>query len=72
MKKTFALDELDCANCGLKMEAAIGKIEGVREVRISFMTQKLTLEAEDKDFQRVLQETVKICKRIEPDCRIVL
>ena len=72
MKKTYALDELDCANCGLKMEEAIRKIEGVKSVNISFMTQKITLEADDADFERVLKEAVKVCKKVEPDCRIVV
>ena len=72
MKKTYALDELDCANCGLKMEDAVRKIEGVKSVNISFMTQKITLEADDADFERVLKEAVKACKKVEPDCRIVV
>ena len=72
MKKTHALDELDCANCGLKMEEAVRKIEGVKSVNISFMTQKITLEADDADFDRVLKEAVKACKKVEPDCRIVV
>ncbi len=72
MKKTYALDELDCANCGLKMEDAVRKIEGVKSVNISFMTQKITLEADDADFDRILKEAVKACKKVEPDCRIVV
>lgn len=72
MKKTYALDELDCANCGLKMEEAVRKIEGVKSVNISFMTQKITLEADDADFDRVLKEAVKACKKVEPDCSIVV
>ena len=72
MRKTYALDELDCANCGLKMEEAVRKIEGVKNVNISFMTQKITLEADDADFDRVLKEAVKACKKVEPDCRIVV
>lgn len=72
MKKTYALDELDCANCGLKMEDAIRKIEGVKSVNISFMMQKITLEADDADFEHVLKEAVKVCKKVEPDCRIVV
>ena len=72
MKKTYALDELDCANCGLKMEDDIRKIEGVKSVNISFMMQKITLEADDADFERVLKEAVKVCKKVEPDCHIVV
>ena len=39
MKKTFALEELDCANCAAKLERAVAKIEGVRSVTVSFLTQ---------------------------------
>ena len=72
MKKVFMLDELDCANCGLKMEDAIRKIDGVKNVSVSFMTQKLTLEADDEVFNKVLKEAAKVCRKIEPDCRIVI
>ncbi|MGN1048416.1 MAG: cation transporter [Eubacteriales bacterium] len=71
MKKTFKLEDLDCANCAAKMENAIKKIDGVKDASVSFMTQKLTLEAEDADFDRILKECVKVCRRVEPDCRII-
>ena len=72
MKKTFKLDELDCANCGAKMENAIRKIDGVNGCTVSFMTQKLTLDADDAKFNDILAEAVKICRKIEPDCEIVI
>ena len=72
MKKTFKLDELDCANCGAKMENAIKKIDGVKDCTVSFMTQKLTLEADDDKFDQVLDQAVKVCRKIEPDCEIVI
>ena len=72
MKKTFRLDELDCANCGAKMENAIKKIDGVKDCTVSFMTQKLTLEADDDKFDEVLAQAVKVCRKIEPDCEIVI
>ena len=71
MKKMFKLEDLDCANCAAKMENAIKKIDGVKDASVSFMTQKLTLEAEDADFDRILKECVKVCRRVEPDCRII-
>ncbi len=70
MKKTFKMIDLECANCAAKMEDAIRKLEGVNEVTISFMTQKLSLDAEDGRFEAVLDEAEKICRKIEPDCRI--
>ena len=34
MRKTFKLDELDCANCGAKIEAGIKQIEGVNDAKV--------------------------------------
>ena len=72
MKKTFTLEELDCAHCAAKMEESIRKIDGVISANISFMTQKLTIEANDEDFDKVLKAAQKAIKKVEPDCRIVL
>ncbi len=72
MKKTFKMIDLDCANCAAKMEAAIKKIDGVQDATVSFMTQKLTIQADDARFDAVVQEAVKVCKKVEPDCEIVL
>ena len=72
MKKRFKLVNLDCANCAAKMEAAIKKLDGVNDATVSFMTQKLTLDAEDARFEEIVQQAVKICKKVEPDCTVVL
>jgi copper chaperone CopZ len=72
MKKVFALEDLDCAHCAARMEEGIRKLPGVLEVSVNFLAQKLTLEAEDDAFDKVLKEASKICRRIEPDCRIIL
>lgn len=72
MRKTFELEELDCAHCAARMEEAIRKLDGVREASVNFLAQKFTLEAEDADFDKLLKKAQKICRRIEPDCRIVV
>lgn len=72
MKKVFRLEDLDCANCAAKMERAIKKIDGVVSATVSFMSQKLTLEADDARFDAIMKEVIKACKKIEPDCVIVL
>ena len=71
MKKTFKC-EVDCANCAAKMEEAVKKIAGVDDARVNFMTQKFTLEAAEDVFDNVLDEAVKACKKVEPDCEIEL
>lgn len=72
MKKVFKLEDLDCANCAAKMERAIAKIDGVVSAIVSFMSQKLTIEADDAKFDSIMQEVVKTCKKVEPDCKIIL
>ena len=72
MKKKFKLQDLDCANCAAKMEEAIKKIQGVSDANVSFMTQKMTIEAEDGRFDEIMQEVVAVCKKVEPDCVIQL
>ena len=72
MKKTIKMRELECAHCAAKMENAIRKLDGVVNADINFMMQKLTVEAEDDKFDQVMEEVVKVCKKIEPDCRIVM
>ena len=72
MKKVFKMQDLDCANCAAKMEAAISKIPGVQKSTMNFMTQKLTLEAEDADFPRILDEAQKAVHKVEPDCYIMI
>lgn len=71
MRKVYRLENLCCANCARKMEEAIQKIEGVTYGKITFMTMKLTLEADDASFDGVFKEVVRVCRAIEPDCEIV-
>lgn len=72
MKKSFKLVDLDCANCAQKMEDAINRIDGVDSATVSFLSQKLTLSAEDSRFDDIMKAVVKACKRVEPDCEIIL
>lgn len=67
MKKTIKLQDLDCANCAAKIENAASKVEGVNEVKVNFMTQKMILDAPDESFDEVLENIKKIAKKIEPD-----
>ena len=72
MKKTYKI-EVDCANCALKMEDAAKKVEGVQDVTVSFMTQKMKVEfAEGADTNAVMQTVLKACKKVESDCEIFL
>lgn len=72
MKKVFKLEDLDCANCAAKMERAIAKIDGVDSATVSFMSQKMTIVADDARFDDIMKEVAKICKKIEPDCKVIV
>ena len=72
MKKVFEMEDLDCANCAAKMEDAIRKIEGVTYVSISFMAQRMTIEADDARFDAIMKQARKAVRKVEPDCRIIL
>jgi len=72
MKKKFKLEDLDCANCAAKMEEAIKKITGVNDANVSFLAQKMTIDAQDERFDEIMKEVVKVCARVEPDCKILM
>ena len=71
MQKKFKI-EVDCANCAAKIETAVKAIPGVNIASVSFMTQKMLLDADDGRFDEILQQAVRTAKRIEPDFEIEL
>ena len=72
MKKTFKMIELDCANCAAKMEDQIRKLDGVNSVNISFMTQRITIDADDSAFDDIVAKAAAICKKIHRHTEIVI
>ena len=72
MKKTYKI-EVDCANCANLMEEATNKIAGVTNATVNFMTQKMIVEFEEgKEPKAVMNDVLKACKKVEPDCEIEL
>ncbi len=71
MQKKFKI-EVDCANCAAKIETAIKELPGVKNASVSFMAQKLLLEADDDKFDAALKDAVKVAKKVEPDFEIEL
>lgn len=62
---------MDCAVCAAKMQDAVGKIEGVKEVTVSFIAQKMTLEYDEAREKEIFKAVKKTCKKVEPDCTIL-
>ncbi len=71
MKKVYKLEDLDCANCAAKMERAVARIDGVSSVSISFMSQRMSIEADENRFDEIMDQVAKTCRKVEPDCRII-
>lgn len=70
MKKSYKI-EVDCANCANLMEQAAKKTSGVKDATVSFMALKMTVDFEDgADPKAVMQEVLKACRKVEPDCEI--
>lgn len=71
MKKKFNI-EVDCANCAAKIETAIKAMPGVKDASVSYVTQKLMLDADDAVFNTILKQAVAVAKKVEPDFEIEL
>lgn len=71
MKKSYKMENLDCANCAAKMEAAIEKIPGVQSVSINFLMQKCTIEGDKELFPEIVKKADECCRTFERDCRII-
>ena len=73
MKKTYKLQDLDCANCAAKMERAINAMPEVANATVSFMTQRMTIEfVDDSSEKEVMDKVAKAIRKVEPDCRVIL
>ncbi len=72
MKKKFKLEDLDCANCAAKMEEAIKKIDGVNDAVVSFLAQKMTIDADDARFDDIMKEVQATIAKVEPDCKLIM
>lgn len=71
MKKSYKI-EVDCANCANLVENEAKKVQGVKDLTISFMTQKMKIEFEEGvDTESVLAEVLKVGKKVEPDFELL-
>ena len=71
MKKVYLLEDLDCAHCAEKIEKEVAKLDGISESKVTFLTQKLTVEVEDAKVAGLLAEIRKIVKEFEPDVTVI-
>ena len=72
MKKTFKIEDLDCPNCAAKLEKAISEIDGVDRVSVSFIAQKIIIEASEDAFSSVISKIPSAAKKAVPDCTVII
>ena len=61
MKQIYIIKGLDCANCALKLERKIQKIDGVESCQINFLAEKMTIDLNDNAVDKVFTT----CKNFE-------
>ena len=72
MRKSFKLDEIDCAVCAGKLEDAIKKLDGVTDAKVPLTIRVGEhIVVDDASFDQVLDAVVKLTADIEPDCEIL-
>ncbi len=70
MIKKYKIQGIDCANCALKLERKLNEIEGVSKATISFLAERLIIEAPDDKFDEIINEVIRVSKKFEPGCEI--
>ncbi len=70
MKSNFKIEGLDCANCAIELEKTIGKIDGIKQVSINFMMQRMSLEYDKNNKEEIFKKMKKVIKKEEPDVEI--
>lgn len=65
MKKTFVIEDLDCPNCAAKLELALKGIDGVENATVNFIAQKMTIEADEGAFDKIMKAAVKEAKKFD-------
>ena len=72
MRKTYELENLECANCAAKMERDISQFPEVKKCTITFMTSRMSITVDDgADLNDVLDRAQKVMRSYEKDCTIV-
>lgn len=72
MRKTYELENLECANCAAKMEKDISAFPEVKKCTITFMTSRMSITInDDADLDDVLDRAQKVMRSYEKDCTIV-
>lgn len=71
MKRTFILEDLDCAHCAGKIEEGVSNMDGVTKCSVNFLTRKMVIEADDAKMDGIVKDAKKLIKKTEPDVTVI-
>ena len=69
VKHELLLDGLDCANCAMKIENGVSKLQGVTSATVNFATCKMTLTAEE-GAEDVITEAKRKIKQLDSHIKV--
>jgi len=70
-KVIILMQGLHCANCAAKIEENVKKMEGLRDVRLDFVNNRLSAWVSDMErMDEIKSEIVKIIKKFEPHVEV--
>lgn len=71
IKEYFLLEGLDCTNCAAKVEREVGKLSGVSNSSVDFVSKKLSVNYSDPSTSESISEDIKkTVTRIEPHIQV--
>lgn len=70
MKSNFKIEGLDCANCAAELERAMIKIDGIKNVTINFIMQRMEIVYDESNKEEIINKVKKVLKKEEPDVEI--
>ncbi len=71
MKKTVRIIDIDCPVCASKIEGNIAKIDGVNEVSLNFVAQRMSIDFDESKYDLIKEKVLAEAKKVEPDCKII-
>ncbi|WP_435925634.1 heavy metal translocating P-type ATPase [Paenibacillus sp. DYY-L-2] len=71
VKRKLVLEGLDCANCALKIENGVQKMEGVSACSVNYANKTLTMEIASERPDDILEQTKKKIRKLEPGIKIL-
>ena len=72
MRKMYKFENIDCAHCALKIQEEIKKINGVKDCVLNFLAQKMVLEFDLVDKEKIVKEIIKVARETAPDFELFI